>query len=247
MSFVGKAWCGKEKLWKVFWLYGVIFYILLTILSPLLLGVYPKASMVLGGIGLVYALWIAKSLWSSAFNVRWSVLGYLTRTFVLLLFVVLPLAMLGISVFEVQGVISKRTTERAADMESAKDTLSHLAPEDAPIKAKCDQTLTDYALKKHEDPLKFIAENQFALGKCIEFYKMQKAASQVVVPLISKQADAPQESTAPVQASIAQSSGAADKRKDCEELAKHYNNMSAGTLAAQKRRQAILRDCQNMQ
>jgi len=80
--FIVAAWRGKEPLWRVFWLYGVLTSVVVT--GAFLWLVITGA----GGFGLrqilvvafvPYTAWILVSIWRCAFNARNEVYGHLAR------------------------------------------------------------------------------------------------------------------------------------------------------------------------
>jgi hypothetical protein len=110
-----RAWSGDERLWKVFWLYNVLGFILLTILSGLLANAISPINSFIGraiivvfiGVYLVlyivYYVWAVCSLWRCAFNVKGKWWGYLSRAYVLMF----VLALLGIMVALIIPLIQK--------------------------------------------------------------------------------------------------------------------------------------------
>lgn len=80
--FVVKAWKGKEPLWRVFWLYGVLISALVTAVFLWLVatdaGSFGLRQLLL--IAFVpYTAWILVSIWRCALNVRNETYGHLAR------------------------------------------------------------------------------------------------------------------------------------------------------------------------
>ena len=85
LDFVRSSWDGSERLWKVFWIYGVMagtaigtgVHFASKVLSvPELLLVTATA--------LSWALWVTVSLWRCAFNSSWRGWGYGVRAGIVL-------------------------------------------------------------------------------------------------------------------------------------------------------------------
>jgi hypothetical protein len=80
--FIVDAWKGRDRLWRVFWLYGVL-------TSALITGVFLwLISSDTAGFGLrqlllaafvPYTAWILVSVWRCAFNARNEVWGHIAR------------------------------------------------------------------------------------------------------------------------------------------------------------------------
>ena len=85
MDFIGNSWHGSEKLWRVFWIYGIGPALFLA-----LLGVYAIHNnlailkFVLAAVNIVYLIWFYVSAWKCAFNCSWNGWGYIVRFFVVL-------------------------------------------------------------------------------------------------------------------------------------------------------------------
>ena len=82
VSTIKSAWIGQQKLWRVFWLYGValgvvIVFILAQIPSSSPILFLPLYLFVVG-----WWFWVSVSLWSCAFNVDWKGWGYASRALV---------------------------------------------------------------------------------------------------------------------------------------------------------------------
>lgn len=66
------CWAGKEPLWKVFWVYGVAVSFLLSLLfvAPLAATGGRLAESIALLVISPYAVWVLKSIWSSAENIE---------------------------------------------------------------------------------------------------------------------------------------------------------------------------------
>lgn len=92
-NFLKRSWCGDEKLWKVFWIYGVLAGAILQSIV-LVLG----TAGVVGGLGMIvgvpviaivgaYAIWICVSMWQCAWNAKAKIWGYIVRVLTVLSFI----------------------------------------------------------------------------------------------------------------------------------------------------------------
>lgn len=89
MGFFKRAWRGEEKLWKVFWLYGVLLYTVLSLVFLVLLVPVVLASLMIPAFGLVpfiimlpYTVWVWVAVWRCAWNAKWRLWGYVARILV---------------------------------------------------------------------------------------------------------------------------------------------------------------------
>jgi hypothetical protein len=82
VSAMKGAWIGRQKLWKVFWLYGVS----LGAAIALILSQIQSSSAITFLPVYVFAVcwwfWVSVSLWNCAFNVEWRGWGYAARVLV---------------------------------------------------------------------------------------------------------------------------------------------------------------------
>ena len=84
MELIYKSWGGQEKLWKVFWIYGVLFA-LPFVAAFLIAGKIGTFLLVLVGlIYLIYLVWVYVSMWKCSFNCGWRGWGYIVRVLVVL-------------------------------------------------------------------------------------------------------------------------------------------------------------------
>ena len=80
MSFIATAWRGREKLWKVYWLYGVVGGIALSFLMGFLLPwLGTSGGFTYFAVLTLYSLWLWVSIWRCAFNANWKIGGYILR------------------------------------------------------------------------------------------------------------------------------------------------------------------------
>ena len=79
MEFVVTWFKGEERLWKPYWLGGVVGVICLQILSVLANFAGLFASIFVIVLMVFYQFWLLPAIWRCAFNVNWNVWGYLAR------------------------------------------------------------------------------------------------------------------------------------------------------------------------
>jgi hypothetical protein len=80
LRYVKDPWNGKERLWKVFWLYNLVLgYAMIMGISHL-----PEGALKAAGnlFILIYFIWVAVSLWRCAYNVDNELWGHLARALV---------------------------------------------------------------------------------------------------------------------------------------------------------------------
>jgi hypothetical protein len=94
-KYVTRAWKGEERLWKVFWLYNILYMYILAQLSNFLLAVGASGEkngfnntkvfvLISSLVFIIYMIWAVCSLWKCAFNVERKWWGYIVRTYVVL-------------------------------------------------------------------------------------------------------------------------------------------------------------------
>jgi hypothetical protein len=92
-STMKMAWNGEVRLWKVFWIYIVLNFFLISLLRKVLEEVEKYVSLdnsilwrafvaIFGLLVTVYFIWVSVSLWKCAFNSEWKVWGYVCRVIV---------------------------------------------------------------------------------------------------------------------------------------------------------------------
>ncbi len=177
-GFLGRPWRGQEKLWKAYWLYGVIGAIILQVLLSVL-GSIGFVGLILGGaLTLVFAVWSNVSIWRCAWNANAKFWGYLVRVLVVLsiptyLFMIIGLFGLG----ALGGAASGLKVEQPAVVQDA-DVVAPVVPEapaaplQAPVPAPaapvsaCEQRMIDFATQNGADPKAYVAQNQAYLVEC---------------------------------------------------------------------------------
>jgi hypothetical protein len=93
-EFVATCWRGGERLWKVFWLFGVAGAAAVGYVVGQVEGVVRSSPMWIG-VGLIfwglaavasvaYQVWAYVSIWRCAFNADWKGWGYIARAFAVL-------------------------------------------------------------------------------------------------------------------------------------------------------------------
>ena len=95
-------WNGKQKLWKAFWLMGVVFQILfffflsLILVIGLALGLTWSIKIFIFLVSNIYTIWILVSIWNCAYNVKKKIWGDLSRLLVIINTIFLILTYTGI-------------------------------------------------------------------------------------------------------------------------------------------------------
>lgn len=83
-DFIGKYWDGKERLWKAFWLFGVLGGAILSVIQNLIGAASPEAASIFGILVVVYSIWNVVSIWRCAYNVNHHWLGHLARAAIII-------------------------------------------------------------------------------------------------------------------------------------------------------------------
>ena len=113
MEFINRIWSGKEKLWKVFWIWNFLIFHIFDVLAVLIffVAIFPVQVYMLAqndpsiSVGypftlldafyallgfcfilfvLAYTVWVLVALWRSAFNSSKRIYGYLARFWVII-------------------------------------------------------------------------------------------------------------------------------------------------------------------
>ncbi len=85
MGWILRSWRGEERIWKVFWIYGLLLGILLSVINDIAvtsIGEFLDVPFLVFTI--IYAIWIIVSAWRSAFNLEWTYWGYIVRILIIL-------------------------------------------------------------------------------------------------------------------------------------------------------------------
>jgi len=77
-DFVTRAWTGRERLWKVYWIYGALAGVGLLLVLRMLLAV-GMPQLLMFAIVAPYQVWLVVSTWRCAFNAGWRGWGYIAR------------------------------------------------------------------------------------------------------------------------------------------------------------------------
>ena len=114
-NFLLSYWNGEQKLWKAFWLMGVVFqilflYFLLVLLYfGVLIGLTWSIKVTIFLLSNIYQIWILVSIWNCAYNVRNKTWGHLSRSIVILNVIFIILTYTGIVSFDYQNIIQKNS------------------------------------------------------------------------------------------------------------------------------------------
>jgi len=117
-DFFLSYWYGKQKLWKAFWLMGVIFQIFL--FYSLLFLAYLGLSMGLTWsikitiflITNIYTIWILVSIWRCAYNVKNRIWGNLSRVIVVINVILIFLIYADLITLDYSNMSLKGTLEQ---------------------------------------------------------------------------------------------------------------------------------------
>lgn len=77
-DFITRAWTGRERLWKVYWIYGALAGVGLLLVLRMLLAV-GMPQLLMFAIVAPYQVWLVVSTWRCAFNAGWRGWGYIAR------------------------------------------------------------------------------------------------------------------------------------------------------------------------
>ena len=84
MGWILRAWQGQERLWKVFWIYGVILGIILQVIGSVVAALYGVALQIPALIFyIIYTIWLLVAEWRCAFNAEWKIWGYVVRILII--------------------------------------------------------------------------------------------------------------------------------------------------------------------
>ena len=142
MDFVKNAWNGKEKLWKVFWLAGVLGGLALNILGKILTALLGPFGLIIALISVPYIIWYFVAIWRCAFNADWRGWGYIARIYLLLPLIAIPLVIGGIYLAAVSVTAHQRCNHdlaeqaKAANIDPQQYRASHQADLDACLHSK---------------------------------------------------------------------------------------------------------------
>lgn len=154
MQWIKRAWRGEERLWKVFWVYGILAgYALdaVTMLGFVMLIPHvhlmpwhaPVWLYVLGAVWTIFlwcfSIWTAVALWKCSFNSGRRYWGYAARVAYVLSVVLTVSHLVGFS----------------GDTDS--------------WEIDCEKLMRDYAMKQGLNPQTYISENQAYVHKCTEW------------------------------------------------------------------------------
>lgn len=191
MGFIKRSWRGETKLWKVFWLGGIVVAIGEGILWALLAGSSLLAVILLAGI---MHGWLFLAVWRCAFNCGWRMWGYIARVLgVIGIISWLSMAYFGYMVSSAQNaqmVCMREITARAkatgtmlvgAELKKAmEDCLKskgnlefsvEFSYPDQPAKLSarkaCEKTLRAHAAKGGAEPETYVAQNEAWIEQCV--------------------------------------------------------------------------------
>ena len=83
-KLIEDAWNGEEELWRVFWIYGVVFSIVLQIVLSIIEDKGIFLLLVFIVLFISWSFWNIVSIWKCAFNCDLRLWGYLARTTIII-------------------------------------------------------------------------------------------------------------------------------------------------------------------
>ena len=96
MGWIKRAWRGEERLWKVFWIYGVLMGIVFGLVGPIARSAFGNIGFIVAlVIQVIYWIWLLVAQWRCAFNAEWQIWSYVVRIFVVISLSAIPLALFG--------------------------------------------------------------------------------------------------------------------------------------------------------
>lgn len=200
MGFIKRAWKGEEKLWKVFWLYGVVGGFLLNFVVGLAIG----KGMVGFLVQLPYAIWIMVSEWRCAWNASAKFWGVIVR--ILVVFGVIGYILLAVMTAGLFAIFGVGGASAMGGMQACAETMAEQAKASG-------QEPKEY-MKQHDKEMQAclakamgISADKFG-GAAVPQAASVSAAAPVVAPVSGNAPVAPAAPTAPVAAPAAPMAGA---------------------------------------
>lgn len=98
MEYIRYLWQGREKLWKVFWIYNILWLFVLNSVASLLIDAAPSdiAAWAVYVIFQLVTLFLVLARWKCAFNTSWIGWGIAARGYILICFVLVALEIVGV-------------------------------------------------------------------------------------------------------------------------------------------------------
>ena len=250
MNFIGRPWKGGEDLWKVFWLYGFLFSLVWGYLvkhvgfgpaATLYFQHQPKMMFVwiglFAGFGIIYKIWLFVSLWRCAFNAKWAIWGYLIRIVEVLEVIAIIGGLLAAYFLGMFSLLAEPFTGKMNELPS-----QQVSPACQEIYDAYNKTIAQsQGLKpRMETEIKY----RQAILMCERKVKTQgEAPAAPPVQVITVQPAAPHDN---VQQPAAAPSPKPGFSEECEKLAASYGTNEGISEATRKRREEMIRNCQNM-
>lgn len=187
MNFVKRAWRGEEKLWKIFWIFGVAFGFAYNYLLSLFSG--GAVFWALVALFIVYDIWLSVALWRCAFNSGLKIWGYIARIIAVIL-IIMYIGAAAATVFGGKQIAvldecqkQMETEARAQNVElqtyihqhinecfAAKGSEMRLTSLPAGGQAYVAECESDFMKQNPgKDPKPYFALNQQQLKSCVEF------------------------------------------------------------------------------
>lgn len=147
MQWIGRAWRGEERLWKVCWLYGPLVGIILIAASTFAKSTESKNVILFYYVvHTVLLIWFMVAQWRCAFNADWRIWGYIIR-------VLTVLSAIGFVLSTLMSVIG----------------LSIIDQSKITAVTECRKEMVEFAEKNGADPQQYVAQNKAYFKECVEF------------------------------------------------------------------------------
>ncbi len=95
MSLLNSVWRGEPRAWKLFWLWGVLYPCLLTI-PMFIFGALTKFPLITDIFMVLYVPFWCVAMWRGAFNLNWTIFGYVCRLWVIFSVLYLPFMVIAL-------------------------------------------------------------------------------------------------------------------------------------------------------
>jgi len=170
MGWIGRAWRGEERLWKVYWIYGWVVGVVFNIISNVIEN--KIGTILLGVVAIIYLIWLLVAEWRCAFNADWKFWSYVVRVLVIICVIGFILA-IGLAIV---GLFVGGPLPAHSDAPVVAAPTGEKPSWDSYYLDGCKQTMTDYAKQNNIDPEQYISQNQAWLQECVQAYKKENAA-----------------------------------------------------------------------
>ncbi len=244
MSSLSKAWRGEERLWKVFWIYGVIGTIVLLVLLSIVNSIFGSTIAIVYALIIVaYTLWLTVAEWRCAFQTDWKIWGYVVR-------ILIVLNLIGLVSGIIFGVIfgSSDMMKKAECRKKAREYVEQGGTEKEKFMAEClgyeERNDVEY---NPREPFPEGQNNSIPQTPPSPAPSLDKSTTQLPeAPANTAPSPTPAPASPPVAAPVeATTAGNLDKYiSQCEQvMAEHARNNNADPKTYIEQNQGYLRQC----